>query len=51
MILISDMGYVVLDERVRPLGQRVWGGPHIHINAPTCELEQKKEEPKNVRGS
>ncbi|MCP3098427.1 peptidoglycan-binding protein [Myxococcus sp. K15C18031901] len=24
-------GYTVRDERTRPAGQRVWGGPHIHI--------------------
>ena len=24
-------GYQVLDERVRPRGQKVWTGPHIHI--------------------
>jgi hypothetical protein len=24
-------GYKVLDERVRPHGQKVWSGPHIHI--------------------
>jgi RHS repeat-associated protein len=26
-------GYVVLDERVRPPHQEVWGGPHIHVEA------------------
>ncbi len=24
-------GYEVHDERVRPRGQKVWSGPHIHI--------------------
>ena len=24
-------GYTVHDERVRPPGQKVWSGPHIHI--------------------
>ena len=24
-------GYQVMDERVRPRGQKVWSGPHIHI--------------------
>lgn len=24
-------GYMVLDERRRPAGQRVWGGPHVHL--------------------
>ncbi len=25
-------GYHVRDERVRPPGQRVWSGPHLHIS-------------------
>lgn len=24
-------GYRVIDERVRPPGQRVWSGPHLHV--------------------
>ncbi len=24
-------GYRVIDERVRPRGQRVWTGPHLHV--------------------
>lgn len=24
-------GYTVRDERTRPAGQKVWGGPHLHI--------------------
>ncbi len=24
-------GYRVIDERVRPPGQDVWGGPHVHV--------------------
>ena len=27
-------GYRVRDERTRPAGQRVWGGPHVHMEAP-----------------
>lgn len=41
--LMTDMGYVVLDERVRPRGQRIWGGPHIHIHAPFCEDESLEQ--------
>ena len=26
-------GYRVLDERTRPKGQAVWGGPHLHIES------------------
>lgn len=27
-------GYRVVDERTRPKGQAVWGGPHLHIELP-----------------
>jgi hypothetical protein len=27
-------GLIVLDERTRPAGQAVWGGPHFHIQKP-----------------
>ena len=27
----KKQGYQVMDERVRPRGQAVWSGPHIHI--------------------
>lgn len=27
-------GYKVRDERIRPQGQKVWGGAHVHIEAP-----------------
>lgn len=27
----SEFGLLVRDERTRPKGQKVWGGPHIHI--------------------
>ena len=27
----KKQGYQVRDERVRPRGQKVWSGPHIHI--------------------
>lgn len=27
-------GFVVRDERTRPSGQAVWGGPHLHLEAP-----------------
>lgn len=29
-----DQGYVILDERNRPKGQKVWSGPHLHIQTP-----------------
>lgn len=27
-------GYIVRDEREHPKGQKVWGGPHIHVELP-----------------
>lgn len=27
-------GFTLRDERTRPAGQAVWGGPHIHIEVP-----------------
>src|SRR5882757_244687 len=27
----SQRGFKLRDERVRPAGQKVWGGPHVHI--------------------
>ena len=42
MQTMTDIGYVVLDERKRPKGQRVWGGPHIHIHAPFCEVKEDR---------
>lgn len=26
-----QQGFQVVDERVRPRGQRVWSGPHLHV--------------------
>ena len=31
MATAQSAGYRVLDERTRPRGQRVWGGPHLHL--------------------
>jgi hypothetical protein len=31
MAFMRSQGYIVVDERVRPKGQAVWGGPHIHV--------------------
>jgi hypothetical protein len=31
MSFMSAQGYVVRDERQRPPGQKVWGGPHVHV--------------------
>lgn len=31
---LSGKGYKVRDERTRPDGQKVWGGPHLHVEAP-----------------
>ncbi len=35
----TALGYRVIDERQRPAGQRVWGGPHLHLEH-TPEVEQ-----------
>src|SRR5687768_1943758 len=29
--VLENHGYYVVDERIRPKGQRVWTGPHLHI--------------------
>ena len=31
---LKAQGYIVRDERTRPKGQKVWGGPHIHVELP-----------------
>lgn len=31
MKFMRSQGYIVRDERNRPPGQAVWGGPHIHV--------------------
>lgn len=41
MQIMADLGYVVLDERVRPAGQKVWTGPHIHVHSPMCEIKEE----------
>jgi hypothetical protein len=33
MSFMDAQGYIVRDERQRPPGQAVWGGPHIHVEA------------------
>src|SRR6188768_2512312 len=43
ILLLKDtmerMGYNFRDERIRPTGQAVWGGPHIHISISPCIME------------
>lgn len=34
--VLENIGFIVKDERVRPKGQKVWGGAHIHISVPYC---------------
>lgn len=34
--IITERGFIFRDERVRPKGQKVWGGPHIHLAVPLC---------------
>lgn len=35
IILLRNKGLKVIDERTRPEGQKVWGGPHLHIEIPS----------------
>lgn len=35
--VLEPMGYKIRDERKRPKGQRVWRGPHFHIEVPYCD--------------
>ena len=32
---LTSKGFKVRDERSRPAGQKVWGGPHLHVEAPS----------------
>lgn len=41
---LEKEGYTVVDERIRPFGQRVWTGPHFHIYAPDCATVEVKYE-------
>jgi hypothetical protein len=38
----AALGFHVLDERTHPAGQKVWGGPHLHISIPDSTLAQFK---------
>ncbi len=35
--VMENYGYRVRDERKRPKGQKVWGGPHMHLSIPSCD--------------
>lgn len=35
--VVEGLGYKIRDERKRPKGQRIWGGPHMHISVPRCK--------------
>jgi hypothetical protein len=35
-------GYKVRDERTRPPGQKVWSGPHIHLEVPAKKGGKRK---------
>lgn len=34
--VLEGAGYSVFDERIRPIGQKVWTGPHLHLSVPDC---------------
>ncbi len=46
----ASRGFLLRDERRRPKGQAVWGGPHVHIEAqdpiPTFDDFQQRGKPK-----
>lgn len=35
--IMDRYGYIFRDERVRPKGQRVWKGKHIHLAVKDCQ--------------
>jgi len=36
-LIMQNEGYIVVDERKRPKGQRVWSAPHMHVQVPICK--------------
>ena len=34
--VLKNAGYGLIDERVRPKGQRVWSSPHLHLFVLQC---------------
>ena len=34
--VLEPRGFIVVDERKRPKGQKVWSAPHLHIVIPVC---------------
>lgn len=43
MTILKELGYVVRDERVCPIGQRVWHGPHLHLEVMDCLAKPRTE--------
>lgn len=41
----STRGFLLRDERKRPPGQKVWGGPHIHLENPLVRQETAIQDP------
>lgn len=37
LTIFDGQGLIVRDERKRPRGQKVWGGPHLHLAVPYCQ--------------
>lgn len=35
--VLKNLGYYLFDERVRPKHQKIWTGPHLHIQVPNCK--------------
>lgn len=41
--ILTNQGYGVKDERIRPTGQLVWSAPHLHLYIKDC-IKEKNEE-------
>lgn len=44
-------GYIVRDERKKPTGQKVWGGPHLHIETTPIINSEKIDDVQEMDGT
>ena len=42
--ILTNQGYGVRDERIRPFKQAVWSAPHLHLYIKDCIKEKNHEE-------
>lgn len=47
----QDAGTLVRDERHRPRGQKVWGGPHYHLEFRAAQLARMLQQQKTVKSA